>query len=627
MTVRLRIALASLILVLVCAATAAVGWRTQSVLRALSVNIYDHGFVTEDFLSRGTVAWANFAAHHGPGPITPAQAAGPLASLSSDLDIARAAAFSDKTRQSLLQATTLMAQLRQTPLAELPARIVDIDRVLVRAAHRLSTDGLALRDSSDAASLHARQVLLATLLAGFGTSLATGLVLARTVVPPLRAASDAMVSLSQGNLRVAVVGAGRRDEIGALCRSLDVFRQALIDKNALEAEQARQIEERRQRQRALLQMSTDFSATVTTELASVGEAVGKLHQSAAALSLCADSTTESSARVAHMAAAAAGSAGGVANAVGDLAVSGRDIAAAMVQSTAATRLMLGEAEQARALMDDMSGVAAGLGTVIGMISGIARQTALLSLNATIEAARAGEAGRGFAVVATEVKALAGQTAQATSDIGGRITNMRATADRAAELIRGMAERVAILEHTAANIAATVERQGHATDDIDRQIRDAARNISDVAIGLDLLQADTAKNQSLSAEIAQAAQLVSGTSAELRSEVEQYLKATTEASDWRSAIRHAADLPARLTLAGRPEIPCRITDIGAGGAALHCDATPVAGTSCILHDCGPSPIAAEIVGAGAGSLHLRFVSDPGTQDAVAAFLVRFEKVAA
>jgi methyl-accepting chemotaxis protein len=83
-------------------------------------------------------------------------------------------------------------------------------------------------------------------------------------------------------------------------------------------------------------------------------------------------------------AAAAGSAGGVATAVGELAVSGRDIAAAMVQSTAATRLMLGEAEQARALMDDMSGVAASLGAVIYLISGLAHQTALLSLNATIE---------------------------------------------------------------------------------------------------------------------------------------------------------------------------------------------------------------------------------------------------
>lgn len=108
-----------------------------------------------------------------------------------------------------------------------------------------------------------------------------------------------------------------------------------------------------------------------------------------------------------------------------------------------------------------------IGKVVRVINTIAEQTNLLALNATIEAARAGSAGKGFAVVANEVKELAKQTGQATTDIGKKIETIQNNVDVAVTAISRIQTVINTINETTITIASAIEEQTATTDEIAR----------------------------------------------------------------------------------------------------------------------------------------------------------------
>jgi len=131
-------------------------------------------------------------------------------------------------------------------------------------------------------------------------------------------------------------------------------------------------------------------------------------------------------------------------------------------------------------MNKLGASSAEIGKVIKVITSIAQQTNLLALNATIEAARAGEAGKGFAVVANEVKELAKETARATEEIGQKIEAIQTDTKGAVTAIGEISTVIGRINDIQTTIASAVEEQTATTNEISRNITEAAKGSSEIA---------------------------------------------------------------------------------------------------------------------------------------------------
>jgi methyl-accepting chemotaxis protein len=145
-------------------------------------------------------------------------------------------------------------------------------------------------------------------------------------------------------------------------------------------------------------------------------------------------------------------------------------AAAGVAARAVERARL-----ANATMSHLGESSAEIGEVVRVIESVAQQTKLLALNATIEAARAGAAGKGFAVVANEVKELANETAKATRQISDKIQAIRTGTTEAVTVIAEIGDVIAEMHDISTTMASAVEQQTATTQEI-------ARNIAEAALG-------------------------------------------------------------------------------------------------------------------------------------------------
>lgn len=358
------------------------------------------------------------------------------------------------------------------------------------------------------------------------TLLVVGLVcflLGRGIVGPITGMTAAMRKIAGGDTGAPVPARDRKDEVGAMAESVQIFKDSIIEATRLRGEQD-ELKRRSEAERAslLARMADEFESSVRGSLDTLAEAAVELRTTSDGLSSVASEASGQAATVAAAAEQASSNVHTVAAATEELSLSVSEIGRQVTQSAQVAQQAVEEANRTNATVQGLSEAAQKIGDVINLISDIASQTNLLALNATIEAARAGEAGRGFAVVASEVKSLASQTAKATEDISSQVAAMQGATRDAVQAIEGIRGTISGIDEITTAIAAAVEQQDSATKEIARNVQQAAQGTSAVSSNVGVVTRTASETGVAAGRMLGSAEALNVQAAALRQKVDSFL---------------------------------------------------------------------------------------------------------
>jgi methyl-accepting chemotaxis protein len=345
----------------------------------------------------------------------------------------------------------------------------------------------------------------------------------RRLVHRLTSIADAMRRLSAGDIDYKAVTADDHDEVGEMARSLEVFRAGEIERRGFaEREGAEQVV-KGQRAAAIEQMISEFRANVTAVIAAVTENVARMETTARTLSSIAGGADQEVRAASASSEATSSNVRTVAGATDELGISIREISEQAVQAKGIVERASAMALSANQRISQLSDSTKRIGNVVKLIRDIAEQTNLLALNATIEAARAGEAGRGFTVVASEVKTLATETAMATEDISTQIGAIQVSTTEVVGAIRSISDVMGDVSQFAVVIAAAVEEQSAATQEIARNVKEATRGANELAGGMSNVTDAIRETNCSATAVLETSKALTAQASELEGAVDAFLK--------------------------------------------------------------------------------------------------------
>lgn len=360
-----------------------------------------------------------------------------------------------------------------------------------------------------------RWISYATILMGFVTAFLTSEYIRKFILQRLNYLNSRLVVIMGGNY-TAEIDVGD-DELQPLLGTVRAL-QAKLAYNELEKKEVEQ-----EKKKAQEDLARHFESEVGDIVSIISSAATELQGTAHSMTSTANTAHEQAQSVSVTADQTTQNIQTVASATEELTASIREIQNQISQSTMKIRESVEQADEANKKVVSLTEAAQKIGSVIDIISAIAEQTNLLALNATIEAARAGEAGKGFGVVAAEVKNLASQTGKATEEISLQIAQIQQKTAESVDSIQIISRLIGDINSVEAAIAAAIEEQGAATQEIARSVTEAAKGTQDVSSSISGLRAAAEETGTSSEEVLSAAGELARNGEILRSQVKTFLE--------------------------------------------------------------------------------------------------------